>query len=87
MPPVLIEIEQRHLDGPISEVFYELEEFGYQVFYIGQSVLQPIAEFDLQHDQLAKLPKEQFTPFSMPKDYVCNFCAVRSRDVLPAGII
>jgi FkbM family methyltransferase len=83
MPPVLIEIEQRHLDGPISEVFYELEKFGYQVFYIDQSVLRPIAEFDLQHNQLAKLPKDQFTPFSMPKDYVCNFCAVRSPDILP----
>jgi FkbM family methyltransferase len=83
MPPVLIEIEQRHLDGPISEVFYELEKLGYQVFYIDQSVLRPIAEFDMERDQLAKLPKEQFTPFSMPKDYVCNFCAVRSPDMLP----
>jgi FkbM family methyltransferase len=83
MPPVLIEIEQRHLDGPINEVFCELENFGYHVFYIDQSVLRPIAEFDMQHNQLSKLPKEQFTPFGMPKDYVCNFCAVRSPDILP----
>jgi FkbM family methyltransferase len=83
LPPVLIEIEQRHCDGPISEVFSELEEFGYHVFYIDQSVLRPIAEFDLQRDQLGKLPDEQFTPFSMPKDYVNNFCAVRSPDLLP----
>ncbi len=82
LPPVLIEIEQRHLDVPISEVFRELEELGYQVFYIDQSVARPIADFDVQRDQLAKLPKDQFTPFSMPKDYVCNFCAVRTPDML-----
>lgn len=83
MPPVLIEIEQRHLDGPISEVFDELQDLGYKVFYIDQSVLRPIAKFDVQGDQLAKLPKEEFTPFSMPKDYVSNFCAVQSTDMLP----
>jgi len=44
--------------------------------------LRPIDEFDVQRDQLAKLPKDKFTPFSMPKDYVCNFCAVPTPDLL-----
>jgi FkbM family methyltransferase len=82
MPPVLIEIEQRHLAIPIGEVFGELEELGYSVFYIDGPVLRPISDFDVQRDQLSKLPEDQFTPFSMPKNYVCNFCAVRTSHLL-----
>jgi FkbM family methyltransferase len=82
LPPILIEIEQRHLATPISDVFYELEQLGYHVFYINESVLRPIAEFDAQRDQLSKLPESDFVPFSMPTDYVCNFCAVRDPNIL-----
>jgi FkbM family methyltransferase len=78
LPPVLIEIEQRHLAVPIRDIFCELEELGYHLFYIDESVLRPIANFDVQRDQLSKLTKDQFNPFSMPRDYVCNFCAVRT---------
>jgi FkbM family methyltransferase len=78
MPPVLIEIEQRHLAVPIRDVLCELEELGYYLFYIHGSVLRPIASFDVQRDQLSKLTKDQFNPFGMPRDYVCNFCAVRT---------
>jgi hypothetical protein len=81
-PPVLIEIEQRHLAVPIEEIFRELEELGYHIFYIDESVLRPISDFDVQRDQLSKLGKDQFTPFSMPRDYVCNFCAVRNPHLL-----
>jgi FkbM family methyltransferase len=81
-PPVLIEIEQRHLAVPIKEIFGELEELGYHIYYIDESTLRPISDFDVQRDQLSKLPKDKFTPFSMPRDYVCNFCAVRSPQLL-----
>ena len=81
-PAVLIEIEQRHLAVPIKEIFRELEELGYHVFYIDESVLRPISDFDVQRDQLSKLAKDHFTPFSMPRDYVCNFCAVRGSHLL-----
>jgi FkbM family methyltransferase len=82
LPPVLIEIEQRHLAVPIEEIFRELEELGYHVFYIDESILRPISDFDVQRDQLSKLPKDQFTSFSMPRNYVCNFCAVRALHLL-----
>lgn len=82
LPPVLIEIEQRHLTLPIAEVFSELECIGYHVFYIDESVLRPIAEFDVQRDQLSKIREGGFTPFGMPSDYVCNFCAVRTPSLL-----
>lgn len=82
LPPILIEIEQRHLTVPIREVFRELEDLGYHIFYIDQSALRSISEFDVQRDQLSKFDKNHFNPFGMPKDYVCNFCAVRSPDLL-----
>ena len=81
-PPVLIEIEQRHLAVPIRDVLQELQELGYYLFYIGGSVLRPIADFDVHRDQLSKVTAGKFYPFSMPKDYVCNFCAVRTPDLL-----
>jgi FkbM family methyltransferase len=82
-PSMLIEIEQRHLTAPISEVFDQLESFGYHVFYITGPTLRPVAEFDVQRDQLSKVTSDKFIPFSMPKDYVCNFCAVRDPGLLP----
>jgi FkbM family methyltransferase len=82
MPPILIEIEQRHLDVSIENVFKEITGMGYHLFYIDGSVLRPIGQFDLQHNQLSKVVENQFNAFSMPKDYVCNFCAVATLDSL-----
>jgi FkbM family methyltransferase len=82
LPPVLIEIEQRHLTLPITAVFSELESIGYHIFYIDQSVLRPIAEFDVERDQLSKIRKDGFIAFDMPSDYVCNFCAVQTPSLL-----
>jgi FkbM family methyltransferase len=82
LPTILIEIEQRHLAVPIEEIFHQFEELGYYVFYIDESVLRPISGFDVKRDQLSKLPKDQFTPFSAPRDYVCDFCAVRTPALL-----
>jgi FkbM family methyltransferase len=81
-PPILIEIEQRHLSGPISDVLEMIQELGYDLFYIDESALRPIADFDVQRDQLSKLTAGEFHPFSMPRDYVCNFCAVQTPDLL-----
>lgn len=82
LPPVLIEIEQRHLAVPIGDVFRQLQDLGYHVFYVKQSRLRPVASFDLHRDQLSMVTEGRFYPFSMPKDYVCNFCAVRTPDLL-----
>lgn len=82
LPPVLIEIEQRHLDIPIHDVFRELQEIGYQVFFIEASAIHPIDQFDLDKHQLWAVKENEFTPFGMPAGYVYNFCAVRSTDSL-----
>jgi hypothetical protein len=81
-PPVLIEIEQRHLSTPIHDVFRQLEDLGYHVFSIKESRLRPIGDFDLQRDQLSLVTEGQFYPFGMPGGYVHNFCAVRKPELL-----
>ena len=82
LPPMLIEIEQRHLDHPINDVFSEIENIGYALYFIDGPALRPVAEFDLQKHQLSAVVPSEFTPFSMPEGYVYNFCAVATPEVL-----
>lgn len=82
LPPMLIEIEQRHLRVPIREVFSEIENIGYAMYFIDRRALRPIDQFDLERHQLSAVTPNQFTPFSMPEGYVCNFCAVSDPDRL-----
>ena len=82
LPPMLIEIEQRHLDHPITDVFAEITGLGYSLYFIDGPALRPVAEFDLQKHQLSAVVPSEFTPFSMPEGYVYNFCAVATPEVL-----
>jgi hypothetical protein len=82
LPPMLIEIEQRHLDCPIKDVFREIDDIGYVLYFIDGAALRPIEEFDLEKHQLASLVQQVFTPFSMPEGYVHNFFAVANPDIL-----
>jgi FkbM family methyltransferase len=75
-PPMLIEIEQRHLGHPIEDVFAEVEDIGYALYFIDGTVIRPITQFDLDAHQLSAVVPHAFTPFSMPAGYVCNFIAV-----------
>lgn len=75
-PVLLIEIEQRHLGGPIGTVFDELSEAGYHVFCIAGNALLPLDSFDAERDQLARVVPGQFTPFDMPEGYINEFVAV-----------
>lgn len=85
-PALLIEIEQRHLSVPIGDVFRQIEDLGYHLFYVGESALRPIAEFDVERDQMSFLNSRansgEFHPFAMPKGYVHDFCAVRSPELV-----
>lgn len=82
IPPMLIEIEQRHLDCPIKDVFAEIEDIGYALYFIDGAAIRPIEEFDLDRHQLSSVVPHKFTPFSMPHSYVYNFCAVAKPDML-----
>jgi hypothetical protein len=54
-PTILIEIEQRHHERPIDEVFAFLEGCGYAGQVLGEEGLRPLSEFDLHRDQIAHL--------------------------------
>jgi FkbM family methyltransferase len=82
LPPMLIEIEQRHLDHPIKDVFAEIEDLGYALYFIDGPTLRPVEEFELEKHQLSSVVPNEFTPFSMPEGYVYNFCAVAKPECL-----
>ncbi|ORA15032.1 FkbM family methyltransferase [Mycobacterium asiaticum] len=81
-PTILIEIEQRHLARPIGDVFRQIENLGYHLFYVTESALRPIAEFDVERDQMSMVDTGEFHPFAMPQGYVHDFCAVASPDLV-----
>lgn len=50
-PAVLVEIEQRHLQRPIGDVFDLFVDAGYRGWFLDGSVLNTIDAFDLVRDQ------------------------------------
>jgi FkbM family methyltransferase len=76
-PAILIEVEQRHQDTPIEDVFEHLAERGYDGYILRDGGLRPISEFDVQRDQLAFLkPHAIFS--AAPAGYLHNFLFVAS---------
>jgi FkbM family methyltransferase len=70
-PVVLVEVEQRHRDGDVQEVFDYLASFGYEGSFVRGGSLHPIEAFDLERDQLSLLSPD---PAEMPSGkYVCDF--------------
>jgi len=49
---LLIEIEQRHNSRPISEMFKRVTDLGYEGFFMNNSRLRPLAEFDVSAHQV-----------------------------------
>jgi FkbM family methyltransferase len=77
-PVVLIEVEQRHLDFPISEVWTILEELGYVGWFLQKRRWVPLDRFDLQRDQLAVVGRIESSGFLRnslinSRKYVNNF--------------
>ena len=50
-PALLVEIEQRHIDRPISEVFEKILDFGYQGFFMMRGKLTALENFDAVRHQ------------------------------------
>lgn len=50
-PSLLVEIEQRHLQRPIGDVFAALADMGYRGWFLDGRILRDIAAFDLARDQ------------------------------------
>lgn len=66
-PALLIEIEQRHITRPISEVFEKIQSFGYIGFFMMAEKLVPLDNFDVARHQ----PMEQFG--GSKTGYINNF--------------
>jgi FkbM family methyltransferase len=50
-PAVLVEIEQRHIEQPMTAVFELLLRAGYEGWFLDGGALRPIAQFDPAADQ------------------------------------
>jgi FkbM family methyltransferase len=73
-PPVFIEIEQRHQETPMTDVFDVLTGLGYEG-YVLHGEVRPIAEFDVWRDQVQHLkPNALFT--AAPPGYHYDFLFV-----------
>ncbi|MGI8729578.1 MAG: FkbM family methyltransferase [Solirubrobacteraceae bacterium] len=71
-PTLIVEIEQRHQVAPIAVTFAYLEALGYVGHFFGARGLAPLADFDVERDQLRHLG--QATPeYGMPAGYVADF--------------
>lgn len=70
-PVVLVEVEQRHRDGDVQEVFDYLAGLGYEGAFVRAGSLHPIDSFDVERDQLRLVSHD---PTEVPfGEYVCDF--------------
>ena len=53
-PALLVEIEQRHIDRPIGDVFAKILRFGYEGTFLGEMGLVKLENFDVSRDQSMK---------------------------------
>ena len=71
-PSLLVEIERRHAGERMEETFEYLAGLGYEGFAVGPGGPVPLAEFDVERDQLAFLG-DTFETGAMPSAYVNDF--------------
>lgn len=71
-PTVVIKTEQRHRSEPVTDVLAGMLARGYAGFAFGSDRLRPIADFDVERDQLRFVP-DGFVTGSMPRGYVHTF--------------
>jgi FkbM family methyltransferase len=75
-PTVIVEIEQRHHDAAIDDVFGQFLELGYHGHALTEDGLMPIAHFDVERDQLAMVGEDFRPDVSPPQNYVNDFLFV-----------
>jgi len=77
LPALLIEIEQRHQDRDIQQVFDFIRRLGYVGFGIRKGALVDVETFDVDRDQLSLLGSN---PADLPPaEYVNNFLFVEAK--------
>jgi hypothetical protein len=83
-PLILIEVEQRHRDAPVSQTFDRLFALGYTGFAVRKSSLVSLDDFDLQRDQLNHLRLDELEAI-VPPEYVHDFVFVPKTGCPRAG--
>jgi FkbM family methyltransferase len=71
-PALLVEIEQRFHDAPITTIFDQLADLGFAGWAITAGGLVPVADFDVERDQVGQAGEELTSAA-----YVNNFLFVR----------
>jgi FkbM family methyltransferase len=71
-PLLLVEIERRHSGERMDETFAYLSGLGYEGFAVGPEGPLPLADFDVERDQLAFLG-DTFETGAMPPGYIHDF--------------
>jgi FkbM family methyltransferase len=75
-PTVIVEIEQRHHEEAIDEIFKQFESLGYHGHALTPEGLMPIAHFDVERDQLGVLGEGYRPDVQPPQGYVNDFLFV-----------
>lgn len=65
-PCLLVEIEQRHNNGEISEIFKFIEDLSYKGYFLDEGKLKNLSEFNTKTHQ-------QITNFNLKGKYINNF--------------
>lgn len=77
-PAILVEIEQRHHEEPLTDVFASIHQIvgpGYRTFFLGSGGnLRPLSEFDVVRQQLSLADNP------LHHDYVRNFFILHDHD-------
>lgn len=84
-PPILMEIEQRHHDRPITEVFTYIKAMGYVVFPVRPQGVVPLSDFDVTSDQMEHLNKPS-AKSGEPPEYVKDFLLFPEGSSLPRAL-
>ncbi|RAN39216.1 FkbM family methyltransferase [Hyphomonas sp. GM-8P] len=69
-PIMVVEIEQRHVSQPVSEIFREIESYGYSGFFFDKGTLKNVDAFDVDAHQTC------FLDDVYQRGYVNNFIFV-----------
>jgi FkbM family methyltransferase len=72
-PVMVIEIEQRHLNVPMTSVIQGVIDMGYSGYFLNEGQVCPISEFDCDEYQQAYLCNSSNRYIHLPKKYGNNF--------------
>jgi FkbM family methyltransferase len=72
-PVMVIEIEQRHLSFPFTDVINGIADMGYEAFFLSRGKLHSFAEFDYDAQQKAFTAGMTGKRGTLPKTYINNF--------------